>query len=113
MSRYIDADKLTEAIEMTTWYHVNETTGKLIEGANGAFGQPLYKSDDIYKAIKEAPIVDVAPVKHGYWLPHFPEYDCGHTIKYTCSVCSIPAEWASQYCPHCGAKMDGEEQEND
>lgn len=52
---------------------------------------------------------DVAPVVHGRWID-------GHDyIK--CSECGIMAKWDStffndigdwNYCPNCGAKMDGE-----
>lgn len=48
---------------------------------------------------------DVAPVVHGRWI-HYP--DCGVT---RCSHCgwSIEECWESNYCPNCGARMDGEE----
>lgn len=45
---------------------------------------------------------DVAPVAHGHWKLYS---ECGAT---RCSVCdwSIEECWDSDYCPHCGAKMD-------
>ena len=45
---------------------------------------------------------DVCEVVHGTWKS-FP--DCGVT---RCSACdwSIEEAWWSNYCPHCGAKMD-------
>ena len=45
---------------------------------------------------------DVAPVIHAHWI-RYP--DCGVT---KCSNCgwSIEECWDSDYCPHCGAKMD-------
>lgn len=59
--------------------------------------------------------VDVAPVVHGYWEEYSTRYS---TIKrYRCSICKKDAEeitdgggWEllSEYCPHCGARMDGE-----
>lgn len=55
--------------------------------------------------IKQEPTVDAMPVVHGHWIvgemqPHM-----------TCSVCE---HWFSlyqptNYCPNCGAKMDGDE----
>ena len=51
------------------------------------------------------PTADVAPVRHGRWIKYqIPPIIC-------CSNC----DWATdveeknfQYCPSCGAKMDGE-----
>jgi len=65
---------------------------------------------------KNVPTVDAAPVKHGRWV----ENKYGYI---TCSICdSFPLEtmtgslitmhyepYESEYCPHCGAKMDLEE----
>ena len=70
-----------------------------------------------YDAIQETPAVDVAPVVHGRWI-RFKETDpeTGY-IHMKCSVCS--AYWSDpshadhfRYCPNCGAKMDGEERQN-
>lgn len=52
-------------------------------------------------------VVDVAPVKHGKWV--------NEDFDWICSVCGNDALTAiesyvqvkSNYCPHCGAKMDG------
>ena len=46
---------------------------------------------------------------HGHWI------DCDKNDDYSadgydCSVCGVNAEYATSYCPNCGAKMDGEEQ---
>lgn len=48
----ISRKALIEAIESITWYSV--TNGSLHEGANSKDGVPLYKAEDIFKAIKEA-----------------------------------------------------------
>ena len=51
---------------------------------------------------------DVAPVRHGRWLnckPYNPEFN-----GYECSECGAKYQGFSpdNYCPNCGAKMDGE-----
>lgn len=72
--------------------------------------------------IKTAPAVDAEPVRHGWWI----EYDRiawltgdGHkidtTIKEECSNCGRCVERYERvaqenYCPSCGAKMDGDYQ---
>ena len=59
--------------------------------------------------IAKQPTADVAPVRHGHWI-----YENFYTH---CSVCGKMAiydkygqEVESDYCPRCGAKMDGGEQ---
>lgn len=54
--------------------------------------------------LKNAPTADVAPVVHGRWVP-IPEYE-----NKRCSVCrTVFSEFTlGHYCPHCGARMDGE-----
>lgn len=65
------------------------------------------------KAIFELPAADVAPVRHGKWMPFHAEF--AGDIQY-CSVCEIGFADRTSYCPHCGAVMDGwrvEGEEND
>lgn len=55
--------------------------------------------------IKAIPIADVEPVKHGHWT--------ANGIAHVCSLCgrSFVIEQGDadmNYCPHCGARMDGE-----
>ena len=55
------------------------------------------------EVLDDVPAADVAPVVHGEW-----EYYT-HTMM-ACSICKrhVPRH-KSEYCPHCGAKMDGGE----
>lgn len=47
----------------------------------------------------------IEEVKHGHW--EFKPLWQGTDAKYCeCSVCKKPVWWVSNYCPHCGAKMD-------
>ena len=59
--------------------------------------------------IRNIQAADVATVVHGRWEPHpkHPEFDrCS-----ACCNCIIGDDWADDekwnYCPNCGAKMDG------
>lgn len=61
-----------------------------------------------YSDISAFPAADVAPVVHGKWDDK--GYVCGETA-WECSVCH-EIEWRTscgrlKYCPFCGAKMDG------
>ena len=68
--------------------------------------------DDFKKAIKKMPkgiIADVAPVRHGRWVEK-EKYTFG--IMYDCSLCEdriLDNGHPWNYCPNCGAKMDGGE----
>lgn len=55
------------------------------------------------RAIERILAADVAPVVHGRWITSHDEF-CA------CSICKYPVYvgWnQTNYCPHCGAKMDG------
>lgn len=57
-------------------------------------------------AIGKLPAADIAPVVHGWW-----------DANETCSLCGEKSTegldattwnyWLPNYCPHCGARMDG------
>lgn len=69
------------------------------------------------------PSVDAAPVVHGLWMPVYESEMTGWDPAvagrdpiggYICSACKEEAVYdcndkfvLSNYCPHCGAKMDG------
>ena len=52
--------------------------------------------ESVFEFILDAPAVD--PIKHGRW-----EISDGHVI---CSECG-ESHIETNYCPYCGAKMDG------
>lgn len=68
--------------------------------------------------INAEPTVDAVPVRHGKWVQRFIKIG-GQVFKHgmQCSVCAEPAldnegdDYLTNYCPNCGAKMDGERKE--
>ena len=52
------------------------------------------------------PSVDVAPVRHGRWKCNKPCPVCGGD-RFEGLDADIWADWEPPYCPNCGAKMDG------
>ena len=56
------------------------------------------------KAIDEAHAVDAVPVVHGRWTRDKECSECGELALYNGNEELV----SSRYCPHCGAKMDGE-----
>lgn len=65
--------------------------------------------DDTLDYIDSEPAADVAPVRHGRWV------SVPHKLARVCSVCNRdePYKFADidtdvyDYCPNCGARMDG------
>ena len=62
---------------------------------------------EVLGMIYEMPAADVAPVRHGRWIEH-KHFHHDHYIDstYECSECKVEEPLTSDYCPHCGAKMD-------
>lgn len=71
---------------------------------------------NIGHAINAIPPADVAPVVHGRWISwQEAENFVPSPDRHECSVCHDSAqvlvnglELLSDYCPNCGAKMDGD-----
>lgn len=63
--------------------------------------------------IKALPAADVVPVVHGRWdesKEHFYlNNGCKEWTNFYCSECDAPNNSPTDYCPNCGAKMDGAE----
>ena len=82
------------------------------EKVAGIFKVPMADLVDIFS---EIPAADVAPVVHGRWISW---EEAGNFVpspdRHECSVCHDAVqvlvngfELLSDYCPNCGAKMDG------
>ena len=58
------------------------------------------------QSISEMPAADVAKVVHGRWVTH---YRSGTPVAegYVSTCCDMWNNRKSDYCPNCGAKMDG------
>ena len=99
--RLIDADALKKVI----YFETNH------------LGIDFHKSKLIGIAIDNAPTIDAEPINYGKWIPLYP-HDVPITNEYKCSVCGLGFDEDEEtecvvydtfkYCPHCGARMDGE-----
>lgn len=104
--KYVAFDDVIDALERTTWYHQNGS--EMVEGANSAEHQPWYKSQDIYDAVQNLPAADVVEVKHGHWIEEIILGNRRHPTRRICSNCGANNNnRKSNYCPVCGAKMEG------
>lgn len=70
----------------------------------GSFSELCYR--DAIETVKCFPAADVAPVVHGRWVTH---YRSGTPVAegYVSTCCDMWKNRKSNYCPNCGAKMDG------
>lgn len=103
MDEYINREALRDSVESIDWYSVRR--GELITGAKSS-ENALYKANDIYSAINNAPTADIAKVRHGRWECGKPCPVCGED-RFKGLDADIWADWEPPYCPNCGAKMDG------
>ena len=60
-------------------------------------------ADVVISDIKGMKAADVAMVRHGRWLC----VDTDTEQFFLCNRCNKKEYWESDYCPNCGAKMDG------
>lgn len=107
MHNLIDREALKRDVRDVV-FHVADTPL-----SNDPASKLIFKMGELVrKKIDDAPGVDAEPVQHGRW------------IGTSCSNClSDLSSWADaaygviengdlMWCPHCGAKMDGDESEN-
>lgn len=64
--------------------------------------------------VRELPAENVQPVKHGRWIDIY-EYcesrglrPSGLEVYHWCSECDKAEKKTSDFCPKCGARMDGD-----
>ena len=67
---------------------------------------PLEQYGKLMWAICSEPTIDAEPVRHGHW------FTIGYMVDAQCSECRkwidvLQGDAEMNYCPHCGAKMDG------
>lgn len=106
MARLIDADALID--------DMCEDCGAFV---NGACDKDVCAS---VLWVRDAPTIEAEPVRHGRWVPlsydghinGYPVYD-----EWECSECHFACEGEGEpplnYCPNCGAKLDGGEKKNE
>lgn len=111
--RLISLNAAIEAIHNYWIAEMDKLPRKMVgeyEVLDGDYKTPLRHNKKICEAIEALPTVDAVPVVHGRWIPH--EDEDGEHYGDKCSECG---EWyvmpfrKTNFCPNCGAKMDGKE----
>lgn len=81
------------------------------EAANLALAEQGFDWDKAKQALASVPAADVVPVVHGRWIESKEHFylnnGCKEWINFYCSECDAPNNSPTDYCPVCGAKMDG------
>lgn len=93
MARYIDAEKLKCSIDSET---------------DSIFDWDMTIEELYYnlcKLVDDEPTADVQEVQHGEWKNQEPGY---RIADFMCSVCHSESDKLFDYCPDCGARMDGD-----
>ncbi len=101
------------AIENTKRYHSSIYTKDVFSESPQEI--PYLQAAKVLREVSDAPAADVAPVVHARWISW---EEAGNFVpspdRHECSVCHDAAqvlvngfELLSDYCPNCGAKMDG------
>ena len=102
MAKYIEREELVEWIKHIPLKDLSDGLGLC----------RVIMEKDFKRAIRTIPagtIIDVAPAVHGRWIE---DHDylkcakCGVMVKWDFTFFDI-GDW--NYCPNCGAKMDGGE----
>ena len=100
MARVIDADELNEKLERVE--HESKLRSAIL---------PYILHTYVYPIIERLPAIDAEPVRHGHWIDcaDFEQCsECKGTQLKTINTIYGAATWMkTDYCPNCGAKMDG------
>ena len=67
---------------------------------------PTVSVEKVFNKIKDAQIIEL---KKGKWIKkEFPlPLSDGSKVAYQCSCCKTHWDYESNYCPYCGAQMEG------
>lgn len=100
MAKYIEREELVEWLKRIPLKDLSDGLGLC----------RVIMEEDFKRAIRTIPvgtIIDVSTVVHGRWIEQ-EKYTFG--VMYDCSICGnriLDTGHSWNYCPNCGAKMDG------
>ena len=108
MPRLIDEDKAKEVL--TDYYHIRTKVQKI------ALEEAFSRVPTVDIPTVDIPTVDAEPVRHGRWGKTGQSFVSPNKFRnYFCSECGLELDehirLKPNYCPNCGAKMDGGEDE--
>lgn len=102
MAKYINREELVEWLKRIPLKDLSDGRGLC----------RIIMEEDFKRAIRTIPagtIIDVDPVVHGRWEPGNPICPVCGGNKFKDLDADIWSDWMPDFCPNCGAKMDGGE----
>ena len=108
--RLIDASVLTELMDVEYRRKM-----KLVRNGNPHLDTLSEGIMSMSVLLGTMPTVDAVEVVHGRWIEKqeaIPWCEDDVEVYTVCSVCECYSPGESNYCPNCGAKMDGERKDN-
>ena len=113
MPRLIDADELEKDYRNqfeSVYKHIRDSVNPsdFFVERHAAYNKELMRveMEAFCKYLQSRPTIDAEPVRHGNWRTfQFPKRWNGSTLR--CSECNTGTTWRWNYCPNCGAKMNG------
>lgn len=91
MSDLINRQDAIEALEGVDWYHINETTGKMVHGSTSDM-ESWYKVDDVRKAIEQLPSAQQTVNQWISTCDYLPEYSKKVIVRFyngQIEICSM------------------------
>ena len=73
--------------------------------------EPIRYCGDFISALIHLPAVDAVPVVHARWIDHKDDHQCSVCKEHTIIDAYAWKAIQFEFCPWCGAKMDGERRE--
>lgn len=111
MAEYIDRNLVLIAMNVVV-EHANA-----IAGDSEILQKVCSILEDCKKLVAVVSAADVAPVVHGRWIPEYEIKEMYYSPDdierykvpngFSCSVCTKWSSARTNYCPNCGARMDG------
>lgn len=102
---YIDRNELIDDFQ-------NDLINLHLDGLKGTPRPKEIKIVKVIERIEDFPATNVAPVIHGNWVydKHFRFAECSECEAefYICDLEEISGDGFINFCPNCGAKMDGD-----
>lgn len=113
--RPIDADVLYKKTEELEKQAREASRQAITEPTQEKWNNILAERSAFKYDITQMPTIDAVPVKHGEWMPiqKQPYFRKHYSDEVSCSLCHKKGHTAWNYCPNCGAKMDGERKDDE
>ena len=98
MAEYIDRDALKDRMANFVPSFIDESNRAYLDGLT-----------DAYTLICQAPAADVVERKTGKWIYDSEPYPLGNPYgHYDCDQCEESVPTRTNFCSHCGAQMEGD-----